>query len=220
MFASLTGILFVIACLRYEFSIVLPESDREAANLFGLCVLITFIITLVTIPIAWFCGPQIFQFIQMPNLIPYLWLVPIAILLQGIFTTLNYWNIRTKRFSRLSIAQVTNACTTTSVQVGAGIAGHASGSAMISASVAGKAFATAMLSGQVFGDNGKFLLNSITWREMLKGLKRHKRFPVYSSLGGLLNTASWQLPALLLGTFFSRLLLAFTRLALRFSKCQ
>lgn len=33
LFASLTGIPGVLACMRYELSIVLPDNDREAANL-------------------------------------------------------------------------------------------------------------------------------------------------------------------------------------------
>jgi O-antigen/teichoic acid export membrane protein len=35
LFLSLTDILGELSCMRYEFSIVLPKSDREAANLLG-----------------------------------------------------------------------------------------------------------------------------------------------------------------------------------------
>ena len=33
LFASLAGILRVLACMRYQLSIVLPDNDREAASL-------------------------------------------------------------------------------------------------------------------------------------------------------------------------------------------
>ena len=36
LFASITSIIGVLACLRYELSIVLPKTDEEAANLLGL----------------------------------------------------------------------------------------------------------------------------------------------------------------------------------------
>ena len=35
LFTSITSILSVIACMRYELAIMLPESDEEAANLLG-----------------------------------------------------------------------------------------------------------------------------------------------------------------------------------------
>ena len=44
LFASITGILSVLACMRYELAIVLPDNDREAANLLAVCLVITFLI--------------------------------------------------------------------------------------------------------------------------------------------------------------------------------
>ena len=40
IFTSITSIISVIICLRYEPAIMLPKSDEEAANVFGLCILI------------------------------------------------------------------------------------------------------------------------------------------------------------------------------------
>ena len=37
VFTSITSIIAVIVCLRYESAIVLASSDEEAANVFGLC---------------------------------------------------------------------------------------------------------------------------------------------------------------------------------------
>ena len=36
LFASITGIVAVVACLRYELAIMLPEKDEDAANLLAL----------------------------------------------------------------------------------------------------------------------------------------------------------------------------------------
>ena len=35
LFASITGILGVVACLRYQLAIMLPKTDEDAANLLG-----------------------------------------------------------------------------------------------------------------------------------------------------------------------------------------
>jgi O-antigen/teichoic acid export membrane protein len=151
----------------------------------------------------------------MPKLLPYLWLVPVAVLFNGLFVALNYWNTRTKQFTRLSIAQVTSQLTTTSVSVGAGLAGHATFSAMIGASIGGQAVAVAALGTQIWCDNGRFLVESIRWREMVSGLKRHRNFPIFTTWSSLLNTASWQLPILMLGAFFSPVVVGFYALGFR-----
>ena len=36
LFVSITGIIGVVACLRYELAIMLPKTDEEAANLLGI----------------------------------------------------------------------------------------------------------------------------------------------------------------------------------------
>ena len=45
LFTSITGILGVIVCLRYELAIVLPKTDEEAANIFGLCMLLVVLVS-------------------------------------------------------------------------------------------------------------------------------------------------------------------------------
>lgn len=202
LFASLTGLLSVLACMRYELSIMLPDNDCEAANLLGVSLCFSVLIALLTVLIVELGGVQVLQWVRMPELAPYLWLIPITVWISGIFTALNYWNTRTKHFARLSIARVTIALTNASGSLGAGFAGHATGGAMIAASVGGQAVATTVLGGQIWRDNGKFLVQSICWRKMFAGLKRHWQFPIYTTWASLLNTASWQLPVLMLSTFF------------------
>lgn len=209
LFASLTGILSVLACMRYELSIVLPDNDREAANLLGVSLCFSVLIALLTVPIIRFGGTQVLRWVRMPELGPYLWLIPLVVLIQGVFIALNYWNTRTKHFTRLSIARVTSAISTTTATLGAGFAGHATSGAKILATVGGQAVATVVLGGQIWRDNGRFIQASITWREMWAGMKRYKKFPLIDSWSGLLNATSVQLPALMLGAFFSPAIVGF-----------
>lgn len=215
LFASLTGILGVLACMRYELSIVLPDNDREAANLLGVSLCFTMLMTLLTTLVVWSVGPQVSRWVGMPELAPYLWLIPIAVLIQGVFTALNYWNTRTKHFTRLSIAQVTSAISSTTATLGAGLVGYATGGAIIAASVSGQAVAATVLGGQIWRDNGRFLAHSIRWREMLAGLNRHKKFPIYSTWTALFNTAGLQLAPLVLVALYGAATAGFYALTLR-----
>ena len=65
LFASITGIIGVVACLRYELAIMLPKTDEEAANLLGASLFFVLIITGISVLIIFFwrrCHCKIAQF--------------------------------------------------------------------------------------------------------------------------------------------------------------
>ncbi len=41
LFASISGIISVVACLRYDLSIMLPKSNEESANLLGVSLFLS-----------------------------------------------------------------------------------------------------------------------------------------------------------------------------------
>jgi len=215
IFGSITGILGVIACLRYELAIMLPEKDEESANLLGVSLLFSILISLLTVPIIWFCKDPILRWLNAPGLAPYLWLVPIAVFLQGVFLALNYWNSRTRHFGRLSIARIISSFSTSLGKLGFGFAGYTSAGTMIGATVAGSAISTTILGGQIWRDDRKIFLQSIRWRKMCEGIIRHKKFPLLGTWSALMNTISVQLPALMLAGFFSTAIVGFFALGHR-----
>jgi len=215
LFASITSILGVIACLRYELAIMLPEKDEEAANLLGVSLTFVVIVSLLTVPLVWWGKDPVIRWLNAPGLASYLWLVPVMVFIHGVFLALNYWNSRTKHFGRLSIARVTSSLTTTTGKLGVGFMGYATAGTIIGATVAGQAVATSVLGGQIWRDDRKIFLKSIRWKEMCKGIVRHKKFPLLSSWSSLMNTISVQLPPLLLAFFFSSTIVGFYALGHR-----
>jgi O-antigen/teichoic acid export membrane protein len=215
MFMALTSVAGVVACLRYELSIVLPESDREAANLLALSLLIALAVSLLVSLVVWLWGPVILSWVSMSELAPYLCLVPVYILVQGIFLSLNYWNTRTKHFTRLAVSRLTGSIANTSGSMAAGFLGHATGGALVAAQVGGQAVAAAALGGQIWRNDGRFLASNIDVKEILRGLSRYRKFPLLSSWPALMNSLSWQLPALMLGAFFNPVVVGMYALGLR-----
>lgn len=215
LFVSVSGILGVVACLRYELSIVLPETETEAANLAGLCIALSISLSLFIAVVMGLAGDSLILLINAPGLKAFLWLVPLYVFFHGIFLTCNYWNSRTRSYGRLAAARGAEAAISTSGKIGAGFYGYGTGGAMICASVLGKAFAVLVLAGQIWRDHGKLFKSAIRWPDMIYGLKRHRKFPLYSAWGGLLNSASWQLPAFLLAAFFSPAIVGFYALGFR-----
>ncbi len=58
VYTALLAIIGIGATLRYEFAYALPEEDRDAANLFGLC-LILLLITTTLFATALFFGSEL-----------------------------------------------------------------------------------------------------------------------------------------------------------------
>ena len=203
LFASISGIISVVACLRYELSIMLPKSNEEAANLLGVSLFFVLIITGASALVIYFAGDVIVNLLNSPALKKYLWLIPISVFVSGIFLPLKYWNSRTKHFGRLSIARMVSSTTAQGTKLTAGFSGFVSGGVLICTAILGQIVSTAILACQVWRGDRHLFMMSIRWKKMIAGMKRHKKFPLYNSFSALLNTASHQLPTFILSFYFS-----------------
>ncbi len=215
LFTSLVAIVSVIACLRYEFAIMLPQRDDQAANVFGIAFLTPPAFGLLSAMVLAVAGDQIVAFLNAPALRAYLWLLPIAITLAGMYQALNYWNTRSKRFGRLSFVLVGASATSTAIQLGAGLAGQATAGGLIVGGTAGTAAATGALGLEIWRAQSQLLLRAIRPRRMWRNLIRFRKFPLVDSWGALINNLAWQLPALLLSVFFTQSVVGYYAMANR-----
>lgn len=203
IFTSITTVLGVIACLSLNFAILLPKSDKEAVNLLSLSILSAILISILTIPFVLLGRDVIAELLGAPELSPYLLLIPPFVLTSGIFLALNSWNSRNKHYGRLSVAQVTQSFVATSTRLGVGFAGYATGGSLIGTQVIGALISSSILAGQILRDDWVLIRGSVSWKGMLDGLKRYKKFPLIDTGSRFINAVSWQLPVFLLTTFFS-----------------
>jgi len=218
LFSSVTGLIATVLCLRYELSIVLPESDGAGANLFAGSLAVSFLVSLLTIPLVWFGGIQLCHAVNAPQLSPFLWLIPPVTLFGGValgHPALNYWASRMRRFEWLSLTRVVNSVVTTSGQLAWGFACHGTPDGLIGGGIAGSVLSTLLLAFQTLRAHGQFLRRSVHWHEMLAQMRSQSRFPLYGMPSALLNAISWQLPPFLLSGLFSPTVAGFYALGSR-----
>jgi O-antigen/teichoic acid export membrane protein len=215
IFASIISIVGVVSCLRYELAIMLPASDRKAANLMVVSSMSVVFISGLSLILVLFLRAPILRLLNAPELGPYLWLAPIAVFLHGMLLVLNYWNSRTKHFGRLSGAPVLRSVTTNGLQVGLGAAGHAQVGSLIGSRIVGSALVTTLLGAQTWREVGPLVRQSVSRRALRAGVRRYRKFPQYGTSSALLNSISWQLPTFLLSFFFSSTIVGFYALGTR-----
>jgi len=215
LFISLTSIISLVSCMGYECAIMLPKTDEQAANVLGVSLGFVAIISALTVPVVWWSRVPLSQWFAAPRLASYLWCMPPTVLIAGMFLALSGWKSRARRFGQLSVARIAQSLATLSTQLGGGCAGIATGGMLIGGQIAGQAAATAVLSRQVWQEDRTLIRRSLRLSAMVSAIRRYRRFPLYSSWSALLNSLSWQTPALLLSAFFSPIVAGYYALGFR-----
>ncbi|WP_427365242.1 oligosaccharide flippase family protein [Candidatus Caldatribacterium saccharofermentans] len=213
VYSSILSILTVIASWRYELAIPLPERDEDAANLVVLCLGIVILMSLVVSLGAWLLKAQVVQWLSVPGLRPYVWLLPIGVFLVGSYQVFSYWATRKQAFAAIACTKLYQGLGTAFTQVVSGLINP---------------LPLGLLLGQIVGQSaGVFTLFRMFWRphkdllkavnsiELSKVLNRYRRFPLYSSWAGIFNTLSMQLPILMLSSLFGATVTGFYMLAYR-----
>lgn len=199
VFASLLAILGVIASLRYDLAIPLPETDEEAVNITLLSLAIVMLIALLTAAVFIPFGGFIAKAGNVHQLASYMWLFPVAVLLMGSYQVFNNWAIRKKAFQIIAQTNITQSLSMISVQM----AGHAFGPlALIIGIILGHGAGVSRL-GMLVAQEVKGAKVDVKVATIWGAAVRYRSFPMYSSWSGLLSTGGPQLPPLLFAVLYS-----------------
>lgn len=105
---SICSILTVICTGRYEMSIILCKSKKDAINVFVLSILLSILVLLITGIIFVFCGDYIGALLHNNSVVPFLYLALASSLSIIVFNCYNEWCVRDKLFKTLSINKINN----------------------------------------------------------------------------------------------------------------
>ncbi|KAA6184826.1 oligosaccharide flippase family protein [Thiohalocapsa marina] len=197
VYGSLLALIGVISSLRYELAIPLPEDDGEAANVAALSLILVGIMTLLTGVLVLLLQQPIAEVLGVPQLAPYLWLLPVGVLLGGAYNVFNYWSVRTKRFSTIAETKIRQSLTSIAIQFAAFKLG---GLGLLLAQVAGQSVGTTRLARPALASAG---FKQVSWQGIVTAAGRYRRFPAFTTWSGLVNTAGQQLPPVMFAAFFT-----------------
>ncbi len=211
LYSSIVYTLSVIACLRFEIAIVLPDDDTEALRLLCLAVMAGIALSAVCGVVVAFLPKDAIDNQSYREVAPYLWLLPINLAAISVFAALQNWFVRKKSFGLLARSRIVQSAGAAGTQVGLGFLAP-SPIGLIAGFIINSGAATLVLLGP-FTRLVRIRLPSLG--ELRATFRKYRDFPRYSVWEALASSASIQLPILLIGALTSaaevgQLLLAMT----------
>lgn len=213
LYIAIVNIVTIVACLRYDIAIPIPNRDKDGAALLTLSLLASFIVSgLISIPIIF--GPErLFSFLRYPELISYLWIIPPTIFFASSYNALQYWTSRKKKFGLLARTNILRSSAAVSTQVSSGLL-SASTFGLIGGYFLHSFIGVINLAKRAWIEN-RNLFNSKLILRMRKQAKAYRKFPIYSVPEALFSTASIQGPLILIALIAQEKEVAFLFLAMR-----
>jgi len=206
VFTSITAIFGSIANGRYEMAIVLPVEDEDAINLTALAILIALGLSIALLFVAIIFNGPLVGLIGNKEISSWLYFIPLAVFLIGLFNALNYFHTRIKNFKDISKATVYQAITGAFIQLGLGFLKTGAGG-LISGQILSRFAGNTTLGLKLLSD--KVLLRSINRKDMKRLAQRYSNFPKFSMWGVLVNTLSYNSTNIFIAAIYSTTTLGF-----------
>lgn len=189
-----------VAALRLELAVPLPERESDAHALaaagFGFA-LIVFLFT--TAGVATF-GDRLVDSFRQPDLMPWLWAVPITSLLMTGCLVLNQLAIRNSQYKIIGRRNLLQSMSILTTQLVAGSAGLKPGGLVLGMGLGNLVGMVSLIpSAGLLSNDAKV---GRTWTTVLAAVSRYRRFPLLLAPAGLLNVLGLQLPVILIAYWY------------------
>lgn len=196
VYVSALSIVSVVASLRYNIAIPIPESDAEAFELLTLSLITAGAFSLLlALPLV--MAPEFLTgWHPQYDMTSVLCLLPIGIFLAAAYDALQHWSLRMGRYWIVTSARVARAATASGVQVGFGLA-SASGLGLILGQIMLSAVGLLGLGLNLISKD-RALICDFRLKQCFTRAREYRRFPVFSVPEALMNTMSAELPIILI----------------------
>lgn len=213
VYMAIVSLIIVYATGRYEFAIAVAKTKEESEHLLRLVILMSLGSSMILVPIIAIFGEYFNEILGLEQSSSLLIYIPFTIVFLGIMQGLNYYYNRQKDFSSISSAKIVQSIGTGGFSVGfASFNFHSVG--MILANILG-----------ILVANLYNIVKTKVWkifyfskRDLIPIKKvaiKYKNYPLWNSTSAFFDVLAIQAPVLVLGYFFSSIMVGFYSLTVR-----
>lgn len=199
IYLAILSVVSVAATGRYELSIMLPQEDADARILLQASVIIAFSISVILLILIILFADTLSIFLGNSDIEKWLYLIPVAIFMNGLYQALIYWTNRQKKFKDNAISRVNQSLSQGFFQTFFSFVKQSGG--LILGQTLGIFFGTLYLS--LKNRNYRYITSEISIKKLIFQLRKYSNFPKYSIGGAVCDSAAVQMPILILTKYYS-----------------
>lgn len=202
VFTSILSVLAVASCLGFEKSIPLPQEDGLGAASLMLSLVAGFVSSVAVALIIFPLGGWIVQTFDVPEIKPYLWLLPLSLFGLSTYQALSQWATRRQAFGLIAKTKVTQGLSQALGQLGLGFALKGP-LGLIVGDTLGRVGGSGTFAIRALRED-KAVLLSVRWPDLKKVVRRFGGFAFFSSWAGFLHLAATAFAPLLFASLYSK----------------
>jgi len=199
LFMSIVTILSIFSTGKYEAAIMLPKTNKEISSLFYLSFVLNVCITILFSFLFLALKDEIASVFGINELKNYLLLIPLFILLNGSWQTLNFYYVRKKKYFIINTYNIVQSAISNGLKLFLGVKDFIIGG-LITGQLVGQI--SAIISNLIAGKKILKTLENVDRKHIIKVAKKYANFPKFELPHQLLNIMASNMPVLLLSFFF------------------
>ncbi len=207
-YLAFTSIGANIATFKYELALVLPKSDKQAANLLLIPIAISILIFLLSTSILFYFAKNF----NTNNFVIYN-LILIGILVSAIFNIFQSWNTRYKYYKNLALSRMIRSSSTVGFQFFSKFLGFPLNGLILGQIIGCVLGISSLISNTLKKRKIKFI--QFSRKLIFLNIVKYKDFARYQSPSMLMNTMSQYTPLLMLPILFSNEIAGFYAITMR-----
>ncbi|MCH7418391.1 oligosaccharide flippase family protein [Pseudomonas mosselii] len=213
LFMAIASIAAVLVTGRYEQAILLPKEDRDAMQVVALSTLLSILLSFTLFVLVCFFNAPIAELLGNPAVAPWLYWIPLSTLLMGGYQSLSYWCNRKGQYKRLAVSRtLQSGCSSGGQLAGGALAAGVTG--LVWGQLIGQLLALLALARMVLREDRSFV-RGVSLGQMAAWAKKYINFPKFLIAAHGFNTASSQMPIMLLSVMFNASSVGFYNLTQR-----
>jgi len=199
-FMTLPQTIAVVAGLRYDMAVVLPERDVDARRLVRLVMAVAALVSVLTSAVTWMAAPTIAGWMGHPELEGWLVWSGAVVMATVLVNVMGYWFTRTRSYRIISVNRVQQATSVEGVKVLSGWAGYGGMGGQMLGQVLGQGLAAVTL---LFRGRNAWAGSTEGASSTRRLLYRYRRMPLLNAPNALVDAIRANGIVLLIGYFYS-----------------